>query len=406
MSLKTLHNIPQEVESEVIDNLHIVTSERVLNSRDIWNGRRLKDMFRSYRTKWNYYPFIGLFEQIEGLSDHEYVVLCNFQPSGAYSQLCKIACELTKLGGDASEAWDNALNLEITGRYRIHLIQYQGFKRYIGEADKSKRVCRFCQESGEDIFKRDSHAISAFLGNDYVFCNEECDKCNSDLTGVLERDLDNYYKVSRALDRNLNRYSKKINVYGQNFHIDNTREIPIIEFYNKSGFDDFDGSSKEITLLGSDLVDIRNVYKCLVKFVIATLPNEELAPFKNTIEWIKGNLCSEQLPPLYRYEECAEYVKPELGILIRKDNRTDVPYCVARIGFLSNYYVFAVPYCQPLDVENSKLGDSLKNYFQLCKENTDIYTIEDFNSDDKVFIETHKILYKHSIILKDKNGII
>ena len=47
MSLKTLHNIPQEVESEVIDNLHIVTSERVLNSRDIWNGRRLKDMFRS-----------------------------------------------------------------------------------------------------------------------------------------------------------------------------------------------------------------------------------------------------------------------------------------------------------------------------------------------------------------------
>ncbi len=54
-------------------------------------------------------------------------------------------------------------------------------KKTIGEQDKSKRVCRFCNNTRTNIsFNNIAHAISESLGNKKIILNEECDECNSE----------------------------------------------------------------------------------------------------------------------------------------------------------------------------------------------------------------------------------
>jgi hypothetical protein len=51
----------------------------------------------------------------------------------------------------------------------------------IGEQDKSKRICRFCNNTRANVtFKNIAHAISESLGNKKIILNEECDECNAE----------------------------------------------------------------------------------------------------------------------------------------------------------------------------------------------------------------------------------
>ena len=391
--LKTFHKVPFEIERNVLAKLHIKTTMDVLKDENIWQAKKLKEVVKERYTDWNLPPFIGFFQKIDSLDDNEYVVLCNFNPTGSYIHLCQKACELSAKGESPCQAWDSLLKIEPTGRYNVHLIKYHGIKQYTGEPDRTKRVCRFCKESGENIFREESHAISAFLGNDYFFCYEECDTCNHGFVNKLEQDLDNYYIVARSLDSCKNRNGKKINYKGKGYKIDHSDTMPMITLKGEQNLDSIGQDGVELSLVNDTPVDVRNIYKCLVKYVLSSLPSEDILPFSRTILWVKGKLNPSHLPPIYRVETLPNIERPELAILIRKDKKKDVPYCVARFAFLSNYYVFAVPYCQPNDVGNSMLKDALKRYIQLSESDISHYTIEDFNSKEKYNIVTHRTLY-------------
>lgn len=43
-------------------------------------------------------------------------------------------------------------------------------KIYVGEEDKSKRICRFCKGTGVERYKSISHALQEGLGNHFVVC--------------------------------------------------------------------------------------------------------------------------------------------------------------------------------------------------------------------------------------------
>lgn len=399
--LKTFHKIPREVEKNVLSELHVKTSMDVLDDDNVWCAKILKEFIDKHGNNWGYPPFIGFFQKIRSLDDNEYVVLCNFHPNGYFLHLCKIACEITAQGGTPCQAWNPLLKIEPTGRYNVHLILYHGVKQFIGEPDKSKRVCRFCKETGASLFRKDSHAISAFLGNDFVFCNEECDNCNQGFVKKLEQDLDDYYAVARSLDSCLNRDAKKVNFRGKDFQIDNSGNIPILTLKGMLNLDNIGKEGEGISLVNNKTIDVRNIYKCLVKYVIASLPSEELVPFTKTVDWIRGKLHPTYLPPLYRVETLRNMPRPELAILTRKDKKKDVPYCIGRFAFMSNYYVFAVPYCQPYDVGNSMLKEALKRYVLLSENDISHYTVEDFNSKEKYNIVTHRTLYKDD---RNQNG--
>ena len=69
----------------------------------------------------------------------------------------------------------------------------------IGEADKSKRKCRFCGRMMPEVsYKKVAHTISEGLGNKCIITNDECDDCNETLGKEIEQDLITYLSPLRT----------------------------------------------------------------------------------------------------------------------------------------------------------------------------------------------------------------
>lgn len=69
----------------------------------------------------------------------------------------------------------------------------------IGESDKSKRVCRYCNKKSPEVsFKKVAHSISEALGNKKIITNDECDACNEKFGEGIENDLILYLNLYRV----------------------------------------------------------------------------------------------------------------------------------------------------------------------------------------------------------------
>ncbi len=73
---------------------------------------------------------------------------------------------------------------------------------YTGPYDLRKCICRFCNKKYPEarFKKKNAHAIPDALGNKLVFCNDECVKCNDDLSPV-DKELTEYLKLRRSLNQ-------------------------------------------------------------------------------------------------------------------------------------------------------------------------------------------------------------
>ena len=292
-------------------------------------------------------------------------------------------------------------------RYEMLFFADMGYDLYVGEKDKDKRCCRFCGKSGPNIFgdKKNAHAISYFLGNNAIFCLEECLECNNEFGKGIEQDLMNYYGYYRAAEGRLSRTSKKpLSAIGMNYEqAGNSLKIfadepmegmpKVGEKIPKEGF--------LVHLSNKEPVVLHNVYRVLVKYVIACIPNMYLPEFRVTIDWVKGKKKPRKgsLPPVYRYEKLDNIEKPSLCVYIRKDDKMDMPYCVGEIRFMECLYVFAIPYCKK-DVMKEYLDRPLKKFVSQRFPNID-FTVENFcDYEDKMIINHVKIEGEPNTILK------
>ena len=83
---------------------------------------------------------------------------------------------------------------QFSSNYSVCIFNGQGRMQYIGETDKSKRVCRFCHRSAPlTSFTHKSHAISESLGYKSLVCHEECDECNEYFSRTIEPDVVNMH---------------------------------------------------------------------------------------------------------------------------------------------------------------------------------------------------------------------
>ena len=100
-------------------------------------------------------------------------------------------------------------------------------RQNIGERDKSKRVCRYCNKSKPEVsFKKVAHSISEALGNKKIITNDECDTCNEKFGKGIENDLILYL----SLFRNFFGIKGKKGIpklKGKNFEIINNETIEI-----------------------------------------------------------------------------------------------------------------------------------------------------------------------------------
>ncbi len=139
----------------------------------------------------------------------------------------------------------------------------------IGEDNRDKRVCRFCNEKKPKVtFKKEAHAISEALGNKKLILNEECDDCNEFFDENIERDFINYHNLARTMFGIKNKDNNFPKMKGKNFEFfkdknNNQLSIAIIQDSNK---EITDKAPENIVFKTGTTLKIQNIYKTLCKF--------------------------------------------------------------------------------------------------------------------------------------------
>lgn len=219
------------------------------------------------------------------------------------------------------------------------LIAYDNSKCiYIGEPDKTKRVCRFCGKMvPETSFKLKAHTISEALGNKHIVTNDECDICNGKFGRGIEQDLINYIQpLLTFFGVNGKNGVPKIKDIDESFTIEETKdddrskiEIKLYQKEDKTNeqwtFEESEGTMS-LSFPGQP-VNVQNVYRAIVKYAIGILPENQLVKFEDTIEWIQGKTTYTDLPRVVFFLlNSVEQSDVGIKLFIRKTDNKELPY--------------------------------------------------------------------------------
>ncbi len=250
-------------------------------------------------------------------------------------------------------------NLDNT-KYQIASLYYTqsfngGTKRghYIGEFNKSNRICRFCGNQIPAVsFNHTSHAISESLGNKSIICREECDKCNERFSRTIEPDIANMLSPILTI-YSIHGKNGIRTTTGKNFKLsldESSKEkdhIATIKLQlNQDVPDNIEEFFKKpLPLDASSLKYIpQNVYKCLCKYVISVINKRYLPDFKKTIDWINSTTKYCKLPLVAIGDSPIITDAPCLIVSIRKTNNYNYPYCFALFAIANMAFAFIVPF--------------------------------------------------------------
>ncbi len=299
--------------------------------------------------------------------------------------ISQIKSELKKRNG-VPQRFDIRLDETIFSKYNYR--EYGAARENIGEHDKRKRICRFCGKSFPEVhFDTKSHAISEMLGNKNVICLEECDDCNKYFGKTIEQDLYStvsffmsLYKIKgkdgerKTKGRNYSLYYDENNTLV--FQLGKGIEVPrnLDELRN---FDlDFDNTNNTFIP--------QNVYKCLCKFVLSVIANNELIHYKKTIQWICGKLERKKIPFIAVSELPYVAKNPKLLVFQRKLNDAQFPYIFASLLCINMLFIFILPFSSIDSVNFSfkknymSFFDNLRTWFPNLT-----YSLSNFSSTEK-----------------------
>lgn len=400
---KAVTGLSAEVEALMCKMLRIKGDPFSCGYSDIQDGRQLK----AAMTKLDDESEIqasnsvkAVRQYINALDDSDQVVMLDGDRYSNYDILCWNNALMEYKEGRNPVATYHAYRYDIPGmyfpRHDICFFADLGYDQYYGEPDKSKRVCRFCGTSDPKKFgiPKNSHAISYFLGNDVLFCLEECKDCNNTFGCTIENALSSYYQYYRAAEHRKSRKGNPLTAKGFNYETLTDGGLRVfqqqpIENAPRVG-EKLPEEGLLVHLHNSEPVVLHDIYRVLCKYVIACLPSELMLAFSDTVKWIRGDKHPHRgvLPPVYRIETLDEVSKPSLCVYIRRDAKKDLPYCVGELRFMENLYVYALPYCKGRDVMNSCLAGPLARFVE--KRFTGLsFIVQNYCDDEPKMITNH-----------------
>jgi hypothetical protein len=220
----------------------------------------------------------------------------------------------------------------------------------IGESDKLKRICRFCNKKAtETTFKKVAHTISEALGNKKIITNDECDKCNEKFGTGIENDLILYLDLYRNIFaiKGKNGIPK---LKGRNFEIEtiitdeSKKETKIKQFLTDDELNDPNHNDFQLKCETNQKFTAQNVYKTLTKYALGVIEKADLNNFTETIEWVNGNNNIDNLPKVAIFTSYELFLKhPQITVYLRKNGNTNLPYAVAEFGFTFLRFVYIIP---------------------------------------------------------------
>lgn len=252
-------------------------------------------------------------------------------------------------------------------------------KVYMGEKDKSKRICRFCKGVGVDRYKNLSHALQEGLGNHLLFAYEECDVCNDLFSNKVETPLFRFLEINRNLSQIRGKRSGIHNQEGLNFHIhpDPVTKQPVVYVKQEHIYNDlYQGKlTGKIHLFNNGPVSYQGIYKALVKFAVGMIPSERMSHFVHTGEWVHGDFKGEDLPPfLYGEQDIFFFEQPVLDLFFKKEKSPAFsPSCTAVLYIFDSVFIYILPYC---DSDFKLTITNINSNFELFKKHEYIYVQE------------------------------
>ena len=242
--------------------------------------------------------------------------------------------------------------------YNIYAFYGASKKRFYGEKDKSKRVCRFCHQSQDTgaKFTMEAHTISESMGNKRIFSNEECDICNDRLGSSVEQEFGEMHRIERCYLGIKGKEGVPV-VKGDNF----TMEHPVggsidIKIFNVNETNV--PEPNEIELKYKSKYNLQNIYRCLVKYALGVMPQEYVSHFYDVGDWVRNQKTLKRLPTLKKLTVAHPEIQPYLVLYIRKDdNNKELPFAIGEFHVLQYIYVFIIPlsdmddrdFCEPAD---------------------------------------------------------
>ena len=218
-----------------------------------------------------------------------------------------------------------------------------------GEQDKSLRVCRYCGRSVNDgvTFKEKAHAISESIGNKIFVTNNECDECNAKFASTIEKDFFEFIKPYRTIYGAKGKNGIPVLNYknGITIKYDEERKLTIIEAHQKT---DIENGNLHLKLQ-CEALNSMNIYRCLVKYALAIIDDDDLTNFKETIKWIyntKDDGTILNLPPVMcLLDNINYYDQPEISLYIRKTDDDIMPYMFSELKTCCFVFSYIIPFC-------------------------------------------------------------
>lgn len=400
---KSIVGLNAEKEVLMRKTLHIKCNPASCGYTDIQDGKQLKTAMLKLDMDAEILScnsVKSLRQYVNALDDAAQVVLVDEERFSNYDILCWNHALTAYKDGKNPVAVYHAFRYDFQQmffpRHDIYFFADMGYDQYYGEPDKNKRICRFCKEGGAARFgeAKNSHAISWFLGNNALYCLEECRTCNNKFGITIENALSNYYQYYRVAEHRKSRNGKPLPAKGFNYEtlVDGGLRIfqsEPIENAPRIG-EKLPKEGLLVHLHNKEPVVLHDIYRALCKYVVACLPSPLMPAFSDTVKWIRGDKHPHKgvLPPVYRVETLDEMKKPSLCVYIRRDAKKDMPYCVGELRFMENLYVFAIPYCKGNDVMKSQLAEPLSR-FVATRYPGQTFTVENFCDDDPKVITNH-----------------
>jgi len=234
---------------------------------------------------------------------------------------------------------------------KYEITAYRPQKKHVyGNKDKKSRVCKYCGKSMSNgaTFHNEAHAIPESLGNKTIISADECDTCNDFFSKTIDLDTFEYLKLFRVL------YGKKGKMGIPKLKFKNGtvithdgEEAKIVQHIHENGDKvDFSEEDFKIPLEFINKINFMNIYRSIVKYVLAIIPNDEIINFPETVKWImniKNNGSVLDLPPIATKID-NYYEQPKLMVYKRKTDDVSLPYMYVELRIVNFIFVYIIPF--------------------------------------------------------------
>jgi hypothetical protein len=261
---------------------------------------------------------------------------------------------------------------------------FGGLRVFIG--NKNNKKCRFCGKNEvETTFKNKAHAISEGLGNKKVFLYDECDRCNDKFSIEIEPDLINYFSIFRTFyDVKGKGGTKKIK--GKNFEIIRGENVQITfqGIESRPNIED-NPDQYNIRLELQEKINSQDIYRCLVKFCLSVVSENELSKFERTIKWINKDFKIENLPMIGEVISYKHFsYEPKLFLYIRKNDNKKLPYMIGEFHLTCKLITFIVPLSDEDDF-NFEDQAAFENFWKEFNHYSKVksWVFNDYSTDDE-----------------------